>query len=116
MNVCSNISCTCFNYENADEYNPVIMEWDKYVEEFDTAKEKIRWVLENLKYTRNLKNKKFVDFFRKRITDYDPETIRRTKQKLVETNYERYGPFNAEQFEMEKQFKQLGIEEWVLAN
>lgn len=114
MNVCTDTACTCFNYENATEYNPVVQEWDKYTKEFETCKEQLIWIMDNLKYTRNLKNKTFVDFVRSKVKDYDPETIRRTKQKLVELYPERFGPFNADQFEQEKQFKQLAIEEWVL--
>ena len=113
--VCKTLSCKCEKFVQATPENVVIQEWDIYVEQMKHVSDQVRWVLENLKYTRNLENKQFVDFFRSKISDADPETVRRTKQKLVETNKPVYGPFDAPELENQKAFKQLGIEEWVCA-
>lgn len=113
--VCSTLSCNCEKYIEASEYNPVVQQWDTYVSEMRSVTDKVKWVLTNLKYTRNLNNKQFVDFFRSKVSNSEPETVRRTKQKLVETNYAKYGPFDAIELEQQKQFKQLGIYEWVTA-
>ena len=111
--VCKTISCNCEKFVESTPENIVIQNWDSYVNQMKHTTDQVKWVLENLKYTRNIKNKKFVDFFRAKIEDADPETVRRTKQYLVQHDYANYGPFNSPKLEQEKAFKQLGIEEWV---
>ncbi len=114
--VCTVISCYCEKYREATPENPVIHKWTKYVEDFNTVKEKVSWLLENIKFLRNYPNKKFVDWFYSKVDNSkDPETIRRTKQKLVQTDPEAYGPFNPELL-TEKAYKQLAIEEAVIMN
>lgn len=113
--VCKNLNCKCEKFVQATPDNVIVHEWDKYVLEMKHVTDQVRWVLTNLRYTRNLENKQFVDFFRSKVNDADPETVRRTKQKLVETSPDLYGPFDATELENQKAFKQLGIEEWVCA-
>ena len=67
--VCSDIFCNCEKYVEATQDNIVINQWDKYVEQMNSATKQIRWVLENIKYTRNLDNNHFVKFFRNKIRD-----------------------------------------------
>lgn len=112
--VCKTLSCKCEHYVEATPENPVDPKWKDYVLEMDTVKGKVAWLLENVKFLRNYPNKLFVDWFRTKVYDADPETVRRTKQKLVETNHEKYGPFEADELEMQKQLKQVGIEEWLV--
>ncbi len=113
--VCCDPYCKCEKFIEATPENPVPANWIDYVNEFNYIKEKLVWLLENVKFLRNYPNKLFVDWFRAKVQDADPETIRRTKQKLVQENYAKYGPFEAPELEMQKQLKQVGIEEWVVS-
>jgi len=119
--VCSDLYCNCVQYVEATEENQVRHDWDKYAQSFNAVKEQLIWLLDNLKFLRNMKNKDLQNFYRKKITfvtkqgkrfEPDSETIRRVKQKLVENDYERFGPFDAE-FQNEKNLKQFAIEEWI---
>ena len=114
--VCSTLSCKCEKYVEATPENPVPPDWQGTLDEMDTVYNKIAWLLENIKFLRNYDNTLFVDWFRKNVHDAKVETIARTKRKLVENNYARYGPFDASELEMKKQLHQLGIEEWVVSN
>ena len=66
---------------------------------------KVAWLLDNICTTRNLKNMDFVFayweyYFGLKIPEYmrrdltDPESVRRVKQKLVESAPKKYGPFD----------------------
>ena len=112
--VCKDLDCNCENYLEATPDNPVDPKWKCYVDEFTTTTAKIQWLLQNVKFLRNYPNKLFVDWFRVKVYNSDPETIRRTKQKLVENFPGKYGPFEAPELEMQKQLKQVGIEEWLV--
>lgn len=111
--VCSDLYCKCEKYVEATPENPVDPKWEQYVLEMNSVKGKVQWLLDNIKFLRNYPNKLFVDWFRTKVYDADPETVRRTKQKLVEDAPGRYGPFEASELEMQKQLKQVGIEEWL---
>ena len=113
--VCKNLDCNCEKFIEATPENPVPAKWKDYVDEFKSTTAKIQWLLENVKFLRNYPNKLFVDWFREKVYNADPETIRRTKQKLVEHHPEKYGPFDAPELEMQKQLKQVGIEEWLVS-
>ena len=113
--VCCDLSCTCEHYLEATPANPVDPKWETYVKEMNTIKGKVSWILDNVKFLRNYPNKLFVDWFRSKVYDADPETVRRTKQKLVETWPDAYGPFIGSEIEMQKQLKQIGIEEWLVS-
>ena len=112
--VCQDLDCKCEKFIEATPNNPVPAKWQSIVDEFDSTKLKLIWLLDNVKFLRNYPNKSFVDWYRKKIKDVDPETIRRTKQKLVQENQARFGPFEAPQLEMQKQLKQVGIEDWLI--
>ena len=120
--VCSDLYCNCIKFIEATPDNQVRQDWDKYVQSFNAVKKQMIWVLDNFKFLRNMENKKLQKFYREKITfvtkkngkrfEPDSETIRRVKQKLVEDNYERFGPFEAK-FQNEKSLKQVAIEEWL---
>ncbi len=112
--VCTDLFCKCEKYVEATPENPVDPAWQNYVNEMNTVKGKIVWLLQNVKFLRNYPNKLFVDWFRTKVYDADPETIRRTKQKLVEDLPGLYAPFEAPELDMQKQLKQVGIEEWII--
>lgn len=112
--VCTDLNCNCENFIEATPENPVPPRWQSTLEEFDTTKAKLIWLLDNIKFLRNYPNKSFVDWYREKIQDVDPETVRRTKQKLVQGNPDRFGLFEAPELEMQKQLKQVGIEEWLV--
>ncbi len=112
--VCKDLNCNCENYLEATPDNPVPAKWKDYVDEMKTLQEKIAWLLENVKFLRNYDNTKFIDWFRKTVLNKSPESIIRAKRKLVETDYAKYGPFEAPELEMQKQLKQVGIEEWLV--
>ena len=119
--VCSNMYCKCEKYVEATEENQVRHDWDKYAQSFNAVKEQTIWLLDNLKFLRNMNNKTLQKFYRTKIKfvtkkdkrfEPDSETIRRVKQKLVEDNYERFGPFEAK-VQIEKNLKQIAMEEFV---
>lgn len=112
--VCKDLDCNCEQYIEATPDNPVDPQWKIYVDEMNTTVSKVKWLLQNIKFLRNYPNKLFVDWFRTKVYNADPETVRRSKQKLVEEFPEKYGPFDAPELEMQKQLKQLGIQEWLV--
>jgi len=112
--VCSDLNCNCENYTEATPENPVPAKWKNYVDEMKTLQDKIAWLLDNVIFLRNYNNTGFIDWFRKTVQDNSPESIIRAKRKLVETDYGRYGPFEAPELEMQKQLKQVGIKEWLV--
>jgi len=126
--VCKTPSCRCINYEEAIGDNSVMHNHLKYLDEMEKTEDKVRYLLTNIKFLRNFPNKEFVfaywafcDGFKwnriltkegvRNLTD--PESIRRSKQKLVEKNPDLYGP-NNEIYIEEKYDKQTGIIEYVL--
>lgn len=112
--VCLNLDCKCEEFIEATPDNPVPPKWQDTLTEFDTTKAKLIWILDNIKFLRNYPNKLFVDWYRLKVQDVDPETVRRTKQKLVQGNPGRFGIFEAPELEMQKQLRQVGIKEWLV--
>ena len=117
--VCRNLDCNCTEYREATVQHPIKFGWEKYVRAMDNMEMRLQWILDNLKMTRNYTNNEFIDFFIKTVkTNKDGrtpayETIRRCRQKLVEANPDRYGPFDPTLIE-ERKYKQVGIESWVI--
>lgn len=126
--VCLSKGCYCIEFIPTTEENPVIFEHSKYISQMEKIEDKVRYILSNIKYSRNFPNKQFVFFYwqiantliiNKSITQSiihgldDPESISRCKRKLVETNAEIYGPFEPTLIE-EKEAKQTGIEMWCI--
>ena len=113
--VCMNSSCNCSKFT---EYIPVnapdgitLKERD-YLTNLRYTTEKVRWLLEEKPFLRNYSTTKFVDWYRENVRNTEIETIRRTKQKLVEKHPERYGPTDSKLIK-EKTIKQRAVEEWV---
>ena len=126
--VCLVKGCYCIEFIQAIESNPVIHDHSKYISQMETVSDKIRYILTNIKYSRNFPNKQFVFFYwqicntmiiNKPITHgiiyslEDPEVIRRSKQKLVNNNKELYGKFELTAIE-EAEAKQTGIMMWAI--
>jgi len=128
--VCKRINCNCIGYK---ENNLIPIDYQVQLAILLKVKHKIRWILENCKFSRNFNNKYFIFFYwqlcdslfpgtkitpdvTKNLTD--PEVIRRAKQLLVKAeepdswNYKKYGPFTPN-VEEAKIFKQYLIEEFV---
>jgi hypothetical protein len=118
------LSCKCRGFELATPDRPAISQIDKYIQSFETISDRVKWLLENIKYLRNLNNLGFVISYwelacgikfteeqkRKMV---DPEVIRRSKQKLVEHNPEKYGEFSPTVQE-QKIIKQYSMEQWII--
>jgi len=126
--VCMAKGCYCIEFIQATESNPVIFNHSKYITQMEKASDKVRYILTNIKYSRNFSNKQFVFFYwqmaniliiNKPLTHSmiqgleDPEVIRRAKQKLVMNNPELYGKFELTAME-EAESKQTGIELWCI--
>ena len=120
--VCKKIDCKCEKYVEATPENIVITKHTAYLQHFEHVKDQVAWILDNLRYLRNSKNRDFVDFYFQYVAVYTPrgrkprrpdyETIRRTKQDLVAEMPGRYGPFDANVVQ-EKAVKQVAMEEFV---
>jgi hypothetical protein len=126
--VCVHKGCYCIEFIQAIGDDSVTFKHSKYLSQMEKTENKIRYILTNIKYSRNFPNKQFVFFYwqiantliiNKSITQSiiqgldDPETIRRCKQSLVNKNQELYGPFELTLLE-QKEAKQLGIETWLV--
>ena len=126
--ICLKKGCFCMQFEEAIGECSVFLDYVKYLNQMVEVEDKIRFLLTNIKFLRNFKNKDFVFAYwvycdglvlnkpitlslAKRLTD--PETIRRAKQKLVERNREAYGELDPN-VTFEKQLKQMGILEYVI--
>ena len=117
MNYCP--SCNCTNYLSKGMEN--IASIERAIAGLNSTKEVVEFMLKNIPEFKDLNNKDFVFTYwhftagyvvppamRKMLTD--PETIRRVKQKLVETNPE-FEP--SQEVQIEKIWKKYGVEEWV---
>ena len=106
--VCVSPGCWCMKYDEAIGDNSILPKHQKYLEQYEQTEDKVRYILENIPETRNMKNKDFVFFYWhmvhrlnivnneviKQLTD--PESIRRCRQLLVQHNKEKYGETNLE--------------------
>lgn len=122
--VCKTLGCKCEHFDAATADKPAQSQIDKYIASFETVSDRISWLLENIKYLRNLNNLGFVISYWELVCGIkftedqkrrmiDPEVIRRSKQKLVEKNPEKYGEFSPTVQE-QKIIKQFSIEEWIV--
>ena len=122
--VCKDVNCKCIKYEPATDKYPTYTEIERYKDQFDQVSDRVKFLLKNIKYLRNLKNLgfvvaywelmcglKFTEEQKKKMID--PEVIRRIKQKMVEKDPELYGNFSPT-FEEQKEIKQYAITEWIV--
>lgn len=96
--------CYCEKYVEATEFNPVIPKHQRYLDQYRTIEQRVKYLLENIPETRNMPNKDFVFLYYSMFNKLsiisnesikslvDPESIRRMKQDLVEQNKDKYGP------------------------
>lgn len=118
-------NCFCTEYKEAIGDNSVIPRHIKYLEQYEKTEDKVRYLLENIPETRDMKNKDFVFFYwhmvhRLNIVNNqvikeltDPESIRRCRQLLVQHNKEKYGG-KSEQYLTEKNMKESATFQFVL--
>ena len=123
--VCIFPGCWCMQYEEAIGNNSVIPMHRKYLEQLEKVEDKVKYILEKIPETRNLKNKDFVFLywhfvFKLNIVSNetikqldDPESIRRSRQLLVQHNFEKYGPTSAE-YMTEKNLKENATYQYVM--
>lgn len=123
--VCTMQGCSCLCFKEAIGDNSVIPRHQKYLEQYEKTEDKVRYILENIPETRNLKNKDFVFFYWhmvhklsivnnqtiKQLTD--PESIRRCRQLLVQHNADKYGP-TSEDHMTEKHQKENATYQFVM--
>lgn len=123
--VCNFPGCWCMQYEELKDNQTVIPRHQKYLEQYEKTEEKVKYILENIPETKELKNKDFVFFYWhmvhklniinnqviKELTD--PESIRRSRQLLVQHNRDKYGPTNQD-FIDEKYDKESGTYQYVM--
>lgn len=125
-NVCmGDITCPCWKFEGY----PTASEIDRYMAQIELQVDKMKWVLENLKYFRNYNNKELVIAWWRDINHIDltktlltrdlffkldePESITRAHRKCVEMDRQKYGEFEPTLTE-QKSFKQFAIEEFMV--
>lgn len=123
--VCVYPGCWCMQYEALKNNESVIPKHQRYLEQYEKVEDKVKYILENIPETKELKNKDFVFFYwhlvskltmitNRTIKDLDdPESIRRCRQLLVQHNPERYGPKNQEHL-TEKTLKESATYSYVL--
>lgn len=123
--VCNIQGCWCMCFNEAIGDNSVIPRHQKYLEQYEKTEDKVRYILENIPETRNLKNKDFVFFYWhmvhklnivnneviKHLTD--PESIRRCRQLLVQHDRDRYGETN-QNTSNEKHLKENATYQFVM--
>jgi hypothetical protein len=117
--VCLDLDCSCDGFD-ADVYRT---DYQDLLDKLQETRDKVKWLLENLKFLRNFGNKYFVLSYWKYVDGVtvineaswgkltDPESIRRAKQLLVADNPDKYGPFEPNIVE-QKQLRQLAFEEF----
>lgn len=118
-------ACYCIKYREASEYNPVVPVHQKYLEQLKKVEDKVKYILENIQETRNMKNKDFVFLYWHLVSKLniisndvikrldDPESIRRCRQLLVQSNPDKYGETDLI-FKEEKGQKQNATYQYVL--
>ena len=116
---CSNTSCMCHQFRAAptpqeEEAIQAKAQADlkRYTTQYKSTKERIRYVLEHTTHLRDFSAQNFVNWYRNNV---DPdayfETIRRSKQKLVEENPKLYGPQEAETIRQQR-IKAEATQQW----
>jgi len=123
--VCKVSGCMCmgFVYKINNPKIDTFGSYMEYLQKYDEVKERVKTILEDVPDARNLENKEFVYLYlhyvfglvisprlRRELDDF--ETIRRTHQKLVEEDSEKYGPTDPE-FIKQKGIKEVATQEFV---
>jgi len=123
--VCLFPGCDCLQFDEAIGDNSVIPRHQRYLEQLEKVEDKVRYILENIPETRNMKNKDFVFFYWHMVSRLnvisneiiskldDPESIRRCRQLLVQHNKEKYGE-TSQDFTDEKKLKENGTYQYVM--
>jgi hypothetical protein len=127
--VCLDSSCFCIEFRLALGDGSIILDHVKYIRQIEKVSEKVKYILTNIKYSRNFPHKQFV-FFYWRMADTlilnksvmteslmnsleDPENITRSRQKLARDFPELYGPFDLTLIE-ERELKQTAMTMWAI--
>ena len=112
-------------YDELKNNESVIPRHQKYLEQYEKVDDKVKYILENIPESKEMKNKDFVFFYWHLVSKLniinndiisrldDPESIRRCRQLLVQHNPEKYGPKNQEHL-TEKALKESATYSYVL--
>ena len=123
--VCIYPGCWCMEYAELKNEETVIQRSQKYLDQLEQVEDKVKYILENIPESRNLKNKDFVFLYWHLVSKLniisndiikrldDPESIRRCRQLLVQHNKEKYGATNQEHL-TEKVLKESGTYQYVM--
>ncbi len=123
--VCKVPRCMCMCFNEAIGDNSVIPRHQKYLDQYKTIEQRVKYLLENIPETRDMKNKDFVFlyyhlFHKLNIISnavikelVDPESIRRMKQDLVQMYPDKYGPTD-ENVIYEKHLKENATYQYVM--
>lgn len=128
--VCKEYSCNCEGYIAESDYNLVIERVAKYAREMEKLIDQMAYVLDNIKFMRNLSDKQLAFSWYEHIEEWrwtkgEPLTIKkfehlteaglltRARRALKEQNFDRYGPF-IPNVEDEKILKQYQLEEFFV--
>ncbi len=125
LNFCSDKTCVCERYESMVVPDRISF----YANNIGRTVDRVRYVLSNLGFMRNLSDKWFTLYYWQYIEGWNmwksPLTqelshklteagaLTRARRKLKELNPDLYGPFDAESIN-EREFKQLGIMEYMI--
>lgn len=119
--------CTCGFERFRNKEALVLTEHQKVLDKMDSVKNRVEYMLTNIPDLRNLVNKPFVFHYwhynsnfctgmtltgKKYYELEDPENIRRAKQKLVEKDFDKFGPTD-EKIDQVKAIKYGGMLDWV---
>lgn len=135
LSCCLEFGCRCSCYEALDDAIPqYIRDIDRYIAQFEFMKDKMQWVLLNIKYFRNFSDKYVGYMWNYIVHRYNPWTTLLTKElyekldshdavtrarrewyewdrKHGDQNNPIYLPFNMTTRE-QKVYKQIGIEQY----
>lgn len=123
--VCLFPGCWCMKYEELKQNETIIPVYQRYLEQLEKVEDKVKYILENIPETRNMKNKDFVFLYWHLVSKLniisnevikrldDPESIRRCRQLVVQHDYSKYGPIN-EEHQKEKNLKESATFSYVL--
>ena len=128
--VCKEWNCKCERFISNDDYGLLIEKHSKYARQMEKIIDKVGYVLENIKYFRNLNDKDLAFQWWNHIEEWrwvngerltnekymnltEAGAITRARRALKEQNFEKYGPFIAS-IEEEKILKQWQLEEFFV--